>query len=111
MAMITGAQVKFNEDGTVEITGTSTVPTTEPFVMLIGADKNTAIINGVQTVAKDVPNTSPTTTTNFETTTETTTATTSATASAGKTFVSIFFGQVALILLLFFTCFFSRKYR
>lgn len=74
--MITGAHVIFNADGTVDITGTSSFPTTEPFFMLIGADKNTAIVNGVQSVTKDDPITSPTTTTAYETTATTTTATT-----------------------------------
>ena len=78
VGMIQSAQVLFNSDGTVEITGTLSYPTAEAFVMLIGANKNTAIINGVQNVTKDDPITSPitTTTTNFETTTETATTTT-----------------------------------
>ena len=74
--MITGAEVTFNADGTVDITGLSSFPATEPFVMLIAADKNTAIIhtvNGVQNVTREFPNTSTTTTTNFETTTDATT--------------------------------------
>jgi len=53
--MITAATVTFNADGTTTISGTSTIPTTEPFEMVIGADKNSATVNGVAGTTKDDP--------------------------------------------------------
>ncbi|CBY20515.1 unnamed protein product [Oikopleura dioica] len=54
-AMITAATVTFNADGTTNISGSSTFPTPGPFDMVIGADKNTATVNGVAGVTKDDP--------------------------------------------------------
>ncbi len=53
--MITAATVTFNADGTTNISGSSTFPNPGPFDMVIGADKNTASVNGVAGVTKDDP--------------------------------------------------------
>jgi len=53
--MITAATVTFNADGTTIISGTSTFPTQGPFYMVIGADKNSATVNGVAGMTKDEP--------------------------------------------------------
>ena len=53
--MISGATVTFNADGTTSISGTQTIPTTASFDMVIGADKNSATVNGVAGTTKDDP--------------------------------------------------------
>jgi len=53
--MITGATVAFNADGSTNISGTSSFPTTGPFEMVIGADRNSATVNGVAGTTKDDP--------------------------------------------------------
>jgi len=53
--MISGATVTFNADGTTNISGTQTIPTTASFDMVIGADKNSATVNGVAGTTKDDP--------------------------------------------------------
>ena len=44
-----------NADGTTTISGTQTIPTTESFDMVIGADRNSATVNGVAGTTKDNP--------------------------------------------------------